>query len=91
MSAIKDLLRELRRRRVFRMSGIYIVAAWVIVQVASEVFPAINIPDGAIRYVWALVVICFPLAVLFSWMPPAYCLVHTSPLFYAASSPFLSL
>jgi len=49
------------------MSGIYIVAAWVIVQVASEVFPAINIPDGAIRYVWASVVICFPLAVLFSW------------------------
>jgi TolB-like protein/tetratricopeptide (TPR) repeat protein len=58
---------ELRRRRVFRMTAIYIVAAWVAVQIASEVFPAFNIPEGAIRYVWVGVLIGFPLAVLFSW------------------------
>ena len=67
MSKLKDLLRELRRRRVFRMTAIYIVASWVLVQVASETFPAFNIPDGAIRYVWIAVLIGFPIAVLFSW------------------------
>ncbi len=64
---MKNLLQELRRRRVFRMTAIYIVAAWVAVQVASEVFPAFNIPEGAIRYVWVAVLIGFPIAVLFSW------------------------
>lgn len=67
MNKLNDLLRELRRRRVFRMTVIYIVAAWVTVQVASEAFPAFNMPDGAIRYVWVAVLIGFPVAVLFSW------------------------
>ena len=52
---------------MFRMTAIYIVAAWVVVQVASETFPAFNIPEGAIRYVWVAVLIGFPIAVLFSW------------------------
>jgi TolB-like protein/Tfp pilus assembly protein PilF len=67
LSKLKDLLMELRRRRVFRMTAIYIVVAWVAVQVASEAFPAFNIPAGAIRYVWLAVLIGFPFAVLFSW------------------------
>jgi TolB-like protein/Tfp pilus assembly protein PilF len=49
------------------MTAIYIVVAWVAVQVASEAFPALNIPEGAIRYVWVAALIGFPLAVLFSW------------------------
>jgi TolB-like protein len=67
LSKLKYLLRELRRRRVFRMTAIYIVAAWVVVQIASEAFPAFNIPESAIRYVWAAALIGFPIAVLFSW------------------------
>jgi TolB-like protein/Tfp pilus assembly protein PilF len=49
------------------MTGIYIVAAWVVIQVASEVFPAVDIPESAIRYVWLAVLACFPFAVFFSW------------------------
>ena len=67
MGKLKKFLTELRRRRVFRMTAIYIVTAWVAVQVASEAFPAFNIPDVAIRYVWVAVLIGFPVAVLFSW------------------------
>ena len=52
LSKLKNLLMELRRRRVYRMTAIYIVAAWVAVQIASEAFPALNIPEGAIRDVW---------------------------------------
>ena len=52
---------------MFRMTAIYIVAAWVAVQIASEAFPAFNIPEGAIRYVWVAALIGFPFAVLFSW------------------------
>ena len=52
---------------MLRMTAIYIVASWVAVQVASEAFPAFNIPQAAIRYVWVAVLIGFPVAVLFSW------------------------
>lgn len=67
MGKLKLFWTELRRRRVFGMTAIYIVAAWVVVQVASEVFPAINIPEGAIRYVWIAVLVGLPIALLFSW------------------------
>lgn len=64
---MKGFLRELRRRRVFRMTALYLVAAWAAVQVASELLPALDLPDRAIRYVWLAVLIGFPVAVLFSW------------------------
>jgi len=67
LSKLNNLLGELRRRRVFRMTAIYIVASWVVVQVAAETFPAINIPEGAIRFVWVAVLIGFPVALIFSW------------------------
>jgi len=59
---------ELRRRGVFGTTAIYIVAAWVLVQVASETFPALNVPEYAIRYVWIGVILCFPLALIVGWM-----------------------
>jgi hypothetical protein len=67
LSKLKKMLGELRRRRVFRMTAIYIVSAWVAVQIAAEAFPAFNIPESAIRHVWFAVLIGFPFAALFSW------------------------
>ena len=64
---MNKLFHELRRRRVFGMTGIYVVAAWVSVQVASETFPALGIPESAIGYVWAAAMVVFPLAMFFSW------------------------
>jgi TolB-like protein/Tfp pilus assembly protein PilF len=58
---------ELRRRRVFRVAAFYIVAAWVAVQVASEVFPAIDLPESTIRYVWLALLLGFPVALVFGW------------------------
>ena len=39
------LLAELKRRNVIRMAGLYLVGAWLIVQVASTVFPAFDLPS----------------------------------------------
>jgi TolB-like protein/Tfp pilus assembly protein PilF len=66
MARLQHLLKELRRRRIFRASGIYIVAAWVTVQVASLVFPAVDVPDAALRYVWLAVILLFPLVIIFA-------------------------
>ena len=67
MIDLKWLLKEARRRRVFRTAGIYVVGAWVAVQVFSEVFPAFDISPGAIRYVWLGALIGLPIAVVFGW------------------------
>jgi hypothetical protein len=61
------LLSELRRRRVFGMTAIYVISSWVILQVADLLFPALGIDEIALRYVWIALVLGFPLAVLFSW------------------------
>lgn len=62
-----DLLGELRRRGVFGTTALYVVAAWVLIQVVSEILPAFNIPGYAIRYVWMGVVAAFPLALFVGW------------------------
>ncbi len=67
MSGLERFLREARRRRVFRVAGLYIVGAWLLVQVASEALPALDLEAGAIRYVWLATILGFPLALVFSW------------------------
>jgi len=48
--------------------GMYIVVAWVGVQVASLVLPAIDIPEAALRFVWFGFVLAFPLVMVFAWL-----------------------
>lgn len=67
MRQLWQFFRELRRRRVFRLVGIYVVAAWIAIQVAGEAFPGLSVPDVAIRYVWIAAFFGFPLALLFAW------------------------
>jgi TolB-like protein/tetratricopeptide (TPR) repeat protein len=67
MAGLPQLVKELRRRRVFRVAGIYIVAVWVAVQAFSEVFPALDVPAEAIRFVWVGAILGFPLALMFGW------------------------
>jgi len=63
----KNLLKEARRRRVFRTIGLYIIGAWLVVQIALAVFPALSISETAIRYIWTAALLGFPLAVVFGW------------------------
>lgn len=61
------IVRELRRRGVFRGAALYIAAAWAALQVTDLALPGLDLPESAIRYVWVGVFLGFPLAVLFSW------------------------
>jgi TolB-like protein/tetratricopeptide (TPR) repeat protein len=61
------LWQDLRRRRVLRFAGLYIVGAWVVIQVADVFFPAWGIPDAALRYLFYAALGCFPIALVFSW------------------------
>ncbi|NCO19410.1 MAG: hypothetical protein GW900_05070, partial [Gammaproteobacteria bacterium] len=60
------LLVELKRRNVFRVALFYIVAAWVVLQVAETLLPVFDVPDTAIRIIVLILALGFPLAVVFS-------------------------
>lgn len=61
------LILELRRRRVFRVAGLYIVGSWVMLQVAALAFQTLGIPDVTLRWVWIAVIAGFPLTLVFGW------------------------
>lgn len=63
-----NLLTELKRRKVFRVAGLYMVGAWVVVQVAETVLPAFDVPGWLLRAIIVLLAIGFVPALVFSWI-----------------------
>src|SRR5512146_868669 len=59
---------ELKRRNVIRMAGLYLVGSWLIVQVASTVLPAFDVPAWALRALIIVLAIGFVPALIFSWV-----------------------
>ncbi|MGH8095188.1 MAG: TPR end-of-group domain-containing protein [Chthoniobacterales bacterium] len=58
---------ELKRRKVYRVAVAYVIAAGGIIQLASAVFPAWELPDWALRLVIVLLLIGFPIALILAW------------------------
>jgi TolB-like protein/Tfp pilus assembly protein PilF len=64
----KGFFGELRRRNVIRTAGLYLVGAWLIVQVAGTVLPMFGAPEWLPRTIVVLLAIGFIPAVIFSWV-----------------------
>src|SRR6266566_1976222 len=62
-----NLFAELKRRNVYKVAVAYAIVGWLLVQVATQVFPFLEIPNWAIRLVIALVAIGFPIALVIAW------------------------
>lgn len=62
------LFDELKRRNVIRMAGLYLVGAWLLVQVAGTVLPMFGAPDWLPRSIVILLAIGFLPALIFSWV-----------------------
>src|SRR5207245_8908827 len=60
----KKFFAELRRRNVYKVAIAYAIVAWLLMQLATQVFPFIEIPNWAIRLVIMLIVIGFPIALV---------------------------
>jgi len=58
---------ELKRRNVYKVAIAYAVVGWLLVQVATQVFPFLEIPNWAIRLIILLVAIGFPIALVIAW------------------------
>ena len=58
---------ELKRRNVLRAAALYAAGAWLLVQVATQVFPLFHVAEWVMRWIVVASVIGFPFAVIFSW------------------------
>src|ERR1700738_1787659 len=63
----KNFFGELKRRNVYKVAVAYAIVGWLLVQVATQVFPFLEIPNWVVRLVIALVVIGFPIALVIAW------------------------
>jgi len=59
---------ELKRRNVFRVGALYLVASWLILQVADVGAGVLGLPEWTLRLVTFLLALGFPLAVVFAWV-----------------------
>jgi hypothetical protein len=64
---LKNFFAELKRRNVYKVGIAYAVIAWLLMQVATQVFPFLEIPNWAIRLVIMLLIIGFPVALILAW------------------------
>ncbi len=60
-------LAELKRRNVYKVAVAYAVVAWLLIQVATQVFPLFEIPNWAIRLIVLAIVIGFPISLVIAW------------------------
>src|SRR3954471_16176385 len=58
---------ELKRRNVYKVAVAYCIVGWLLIQVATQVFPFFEIPNGAVRLVILAIVIGFPIALVIAW------------------------
>jgi TolB-like protein/tetratricopeptide (TPR) repeat protein len=63
-----SFIAELKRRNVIRVAILYAVASWLILQVADVLFGLMSLPDWSLRLVLAILILGFPIALIFSWV-----------------------
>jgi len=63
----KNFFSELRRRNVYKAAVAYAVVSWLLIQIATQVFPFFEIPNWTVRLVVLLLVLGFPVALILAW------------------------
>ena len=91
---------ELKRRNVYKVAVAYAVVGWLLIQVATQVFPFLEIPNWMIRLVILLTAFGFPVALIIAWafeLTPEgikrteYCMPESTPIYYPNRCNFLAL
>jgi TolB-like protein len=64
---IDNFFAELKRRNVYKVAIAYAIVGWLLVQVATQVFPFFEIPNWGVRLIVLFIVIGFPVALIIAW------------------------
>src|SRR5437870_422595 len=63
----KTFFGELKRRNVYKVAVAYAIAGWALAQGIAQVFPVFDVPNWVVRLIVVLIVIGFPIALIFAW------------------------
>ena len=63
----KKFLAELQRRNVYKVAVAYGVVSWLLIQIATQVFPIFDIPNWGARLVVVVLTLGFPVALVLAW------------------------
>ena len=64
---LDNFFAELKRRNVYKVAVAYAIVGWLLVQIATQVFPFLEIPTWVVRLVIVLVAAGFPIALVIAW------------------------
>lgn len=62
-----SFLAEIKRRKVFQVAAVYVVVAWLLIQVADVVLPTFEAPTWVLKVVIFLTILGFPITLTMSW------------------------
>src|SRR5215467_1682110 len=63
----RNFVVELKRRNVYKVTVAYAIVGWLSIQIATQVFPFLEIPNWVVRLVIVAVAIGFPIALIIAW------------------------
>ena len=63
----RNLFSELKRRNVYKVAVAYAIVGWLLIQIATQVFPFFEIPNWGVRLVVLLIIVGFPIALVIAW------------------------
>ena len=63
-----SLIAELKRRKVLKVGGAYLVVAWLVIQVGATVAPQLGLPDWAPRLITLICLLGLPITLVVAWL-----------------------
>ncbi len=63
----RSFFSELKRRNVYKVAVTYAVVGWLIAQIATQIFPFLEIPNWVVRLTIVLIAVGFPIALVIAW------------------------
>jgi tetratricopeptide (TPR) repeat protein len=64
---VNKLIRELRRRKVFRSTGIYITGGLIFIEAANNILPAFDGPEWLFKVITYAVIAGLPISIAVAW------------------------
>ena len=64
---VQKFFAELKRRSVYKVAVAYAVVGWLLIQIATQIFPFFEIPNWGVRLVVLIIAIGFPIGLILAW------------------------
>ncbi len=64
---MRNFFAELKRRNVYKVAVAYAIVGWLVMQIAATIVPALHLSDSITSAVVVLVILGFPIALIFAW------------------------